>query len=198
MISPHKDTNMSNMWHGGEMTKGWCYAHIVWWWNSLHMRCDMESCDQSREDQDKAWHDGPVAMVKGKSRLWSEGPRGGEAWARLGTDGSRQRWRAGKVKIDRPKRSCDDMEWIYHSKKIKPSVDSWRWSKGLMKFGACVASTFEKKKWNAQGKGMTCRAFHFTGQRLCREVHDRIYDRWPYYQEGQTCLHIGHLTLRCC
>ena len=53
---------------------------------------------------------------------------------------------------------------------------------------------FGKIKWNAQGKGMTCRAFHFTGQRLCREVHDRIQDRWPYYQEGQTCLHIGHLV----
>jgi len=46
--------------------------------------------------------------------------------------------------------------------------------KGLMEFGACVASTIGKMKWNAQGKGMTCRAFHFTGQRLCREVHDRI------------------------
>ena len=63
-----------------------------------------------------------------------------------------------------------------------------------MEFDACVASTFEKMKWNAQGKGMTCRAFHFTGQRLCREVHDRNLDRWPYYQEWQTCLHIGHLV----
>ena len=46
--------------------------------------------------------------------------------------------------------------------------------KGLMEIGACVASTFEKMKWNAQGKDMSCRAFHFTDQRLCREVHDRI------------------------
>ena len=29
-------------------------------------------------------------------------------------------------------------------------------------------------KWNAQGKGMTCSAFHFTGQRLCREIDDQI------------------------
>ena len=29
---------------------------------------------------------------------------------------------------------------------------------------------------------------------MCREVYDRVYDRWPYYQEGQTCLHIGHLV----
>jgi len=116
-ISPHKDTSMSNMCHGGEMAKGWCYAHIVWSRNSLHMRHDMELCDQSGEDQDKAWLDGPVAMEKGKSRLWSEGPRGGEAWARFGADGPRQRWRASKVKIDGPKRSCDDMKWIISFKK---------------------------------------------------------------------------------
>jgi hypothetical protein len=35
----------------------------------LNMRHDMESCDQDGEDQDKAWLDGPVAMVKDKSRL---------------------------------------------------------------------------------------------------------------------------------
>jgi hypothetical protein len=34
---------------------------------SLHMRHDMESCDQGGEDQDEAWLDGPVASVKGKS-----------------------------------------------------------------------------------------------------------------------------------
>ena len=31
------------------------------------MRHDIESCDQGLEDQDKAWLDGPVASVKGKS-----------------------------------------------------------------------------------------------------------------------------------
>ena len=31
------------------------------------MRHDIESCDQGGEDQDKAWLDGPVASVKGKS-----------------------------------------------------------------------------------------------------------------------------------
>ena len=30
------------------------------------MRHDIESCDQGREDQDKAWLNGPVASVKGK------------------------------------------------------------------------------------------------------------------------------------
>ena len=33
------------------------------------MRYVMELCDQNREDQDKTWLDGPVAMEKDKSRL---------------------------------------------------------------------------------------------------------------------------------
>ena len=37
--------------------------------SSLHISHDMKSCDQGGEDQDKAWLDGPVAMVKDKSRL---------------------------------------------------------------------------------------------------------------------------------
>ena len=31
--------------------------------------------------------------------------------------------------------------------------------------GACVASALEKMEWNAQGKGITYRAFYFTGHR---------------------------------
>jgi hypothetical protein len=31
------------------------------------MRHDMESCGQGGKDQDKAWLDGPVVSVKGKS-----------------------------------------------------------------------------------------------------------------------------------
>ena len=30
---------------------------------------------------------------------------------------------------------------------------------------ACVESTLEEMEWNAQGKGITYRAFHFTGHR---------------------------------
>ena len=33
------------------------------------MRHDIQLCDQSGEDQDKAWLNGPVAMVKGKYGL---------------------------------------------------------------------------------------------------------------------------------
>ena len=32
----------------------------------MHMKHDIESCDQGGEDQDKTWLDGPVASVKGK------------------------------------------------------------------------------------------------------------------------------------
>jgi hypothetical protein len=40
---------------------------MVSWKSSLHMRHDMESCDQDGEDQDEACLDGPVASVRGKS-----------------------------------------------------------------------------------------------------------------------------------
>jgi len=33
----------------------------------MHMRHDIESCDQGGEDQDIIWLDGPIARVKGKS-----------------------------------------------------------------------------------------------------------------------------------
>ena len=32
----------------------------------MHIRHDIESCDQGGEDQDKTWLDGPVTSVKGK------------------------------------------------------------------------------------------------------------------------------------
>jgi hypothetical protein len=43
------------------------------------MRHDIDSYDQDGEDQNKAWLDGPVVKVKGKSRLQSEVPCDGEA-----------------------------------------------------------------------------------------------------------------------
>jgi hypothetical protein len=39
------------------------------------MKHDIESCDQSEEDQDMTRLDGPVARVKGKSRLGANGLR---------------------------------------------------------------------------------------------------------------------------
>jgi hypothetical protein len=37
------------------------------------MRHDIESCDQSGEDQDETWLDGPVASVKCKSKALKRG-----------------------------------------------------------------------------------------------------------------------------
>jgi hypothetical protein len=36
--------------------------------------------------------------------------------------------------------------------------------------GACVASTLEEMEWNAQGKGITYRAFHFTDHRCVEKL----------------------------
>jgi hypothetical protein len=56
------------------------------------MKHDMESYDQGREDRDETWLDGPVASVKGKSEALKRGTVcGGEALARFGADGPRQR-----------------------------------------------------------------------------------------------------------
>jgi hypothetical protein len=64
----------------------------VSWRSLLHIRHDMESCDQGGEDQDMTWLDGPVASVKGKSEALKRGTAcDGEAWARLSADGPRQR-----------------------------------------------------------------------------------------------------------
>jgi hypothetical protein len=54
------------------------------------------------------------------------------------------------IKIDEPIRSRDDMKWIISF---------------FIEVGACVASTLEKMEWNVQGKCITYRAFHFTGDR---------------------------------
>ena len=39
---------------------------------------------------------------------------------------------------------------------------------------ACVASTLEEMEWNVQGKGITYRAFHFTGHRCVEKFMTRF------------------------
>jgi hypothetical protein len=39
----------------------------------LHVRHDIESCDQGGEDQDDVWLDGPVASMKDKSEALKRG-----------------------------------------------------------------------------------------------------------------------------
>jgi hypothetical protein len=40
--------------------------------------------------------------------------------------------------------------------------------------GACVALTLEEMEWNMQGKGITYRAFHFTGHRCVEKFMTRF------------------------
>ena len=40
--------------------------------------------------------------------------------------------------------------------------------------GACVASILKEMEWNAQGKGITYRAFHFTGYRCVDKFMTRF------------------------
>ena len=40
--------------------------------------------------------------------------------------------------------------------------------------GACVASTLEEMEWNAQGKGITYKAFYFTGHRCVEKFMTRF------------------------
>jgi hypothetical protein len=56
-------------------TQGISPQVIMSWRSSLHMRHDMELCDQGGEDQDEAWLDGPVAVWRASRRLWSKKPR---------------------------------------------------------------------------------------------------------------------------
>ena len=83
-------------------------------------------------------------------RLWSNKPRGGEAWARLGANGPKQRWRESKVKIDEPIRSRDDMKWII-------SFVDQGWCMCCINIGGfrmeCTRQIY------------ICRVFHFTSHR---------------------------------
>ena len=86
------------------------------------MRHDMESCDQSGEDQDKSWLDGSVAMVKGN--------QGFEARDRVAVklEHDLALMDRGDGEERARSRSMDQrghvMIWSgsYHSRKIKPSM----------------------------------------------------------------------------
>jgi hypothetical protein len=56
-------------------------------------------------------------------------------------------------------KSHDDMKWIISF------VD---------RVGACVALTLEEMVWNVQSKGITYRAFHFTGNRYVEKFITRF------------------------
>jgi hypothetical protein len=106
---------------------------IVSWRSPLHMRHDMESCDQGGEDQDEAWLDGPVASVKVKSEAL-------ERWTarRWSLSKTWRRWTEATVK------RTNTVTWWYEVDHIICDM-----------VGACVVSTSEEMEWIAQGKGIT-------------------------------------------
>jgi hypothetical protein len=70
--------------------------------------------------------------------------------------------------------------------------------------GACVALTLEKMEWNAQGKGITYGAFHFTGH-MCVEkfmtgfrIDSRTIKRGKLVCISVIYCHSSDLTLRRC
>jgi hypothetical protein len=65
---------VSNICHGGGNGLEMLQSLHMWWWKSLlHMRHNMESCDQGGEDQDKAWLENWLQVWRASQRLWSEG-----------------------------------------------------------------------------------------------------------------------------
>jgi hypothetical protein len=60
--------------------------------------------------------------------------------------------------------------------------------------GACVASTSKEIEWNAQGKGITYRAFYFTGHRCLEKLMTEFRIDGRTIKMGQTCLYISHLV----
>jgi hypothetical protein len=62
----HRYMCMSNTCHDGEDGLNLLQGSHIWRRCSLHMRHDIESCDQGGEDQDKTWLNWTVASVKGK------------------------------------------------------------------------------------------------------------------------------------
>ena len=125
---------------GGNGSKMLQSSHMWWWRSSLHMRHDIESCDQGGEDQDKTWLDGSVASVKGKSEAL-------ERWTTWWWSFSKTwcRWTKAMVKRKWSQDRWTNMiTWWYEVDHI--IIDH---------VGACVALTLEKMEWNAQGKGIT-------------------------------------------
>ena len=115
-------------------------AHKTWHW-VMWSKVEKIKTRLGLMDQLQAW--------RASQRLWSDGPRGGEAWARLGADGRRQRWKASEVKIDEPIWSHDDMRWI-------------------ISFGDWLVHVLHQqwRRWNGMHKAKVYpRAFHFTGHR---------------------------------
>ena len=135
----HKYMCVSSICHEGENGLEMLQSSHMWWWSLLHMRHDIESYDQGGEDQDMTWLDGPVASVKGKLEAlerWT-------AW-RWSMSSTWRWWMKTTVKSKWGQdRWTNKITWWYEVDHI--IVDH---------VSACVASTLEEMKWNAQVKAL--------------------------------------------
>jgi len=118
------------------------------------------------QDQDKALHrwidckcEGQVGGFEATNHMWRGSLSKDLA---LMDQGNREH----QVKLRSMNQWGQMMIWSgsYHSRKIKPRVDSKWWSKSLMEVGACGINIWEDEM-ECAGKCMTCRAFHFIGHR---------------------------------
>jgi hypothetical protein len=94
----HRNTYVSNTYHGGGNGLDILQGSHMWWKSSLHMRMTWS-------------HVTKVEKINIRLGLtdWLQEWRASRG---LGADGPRQRWKASEVKIDEPIWSCDDMKWI--------------------------------------------------------------------------------------
>ena len=99
-------------------------------------------------DWQMLWHRGrsPTTGYKGQ---------GSYKWPACGI--SRRRWRASKVKIDGPKRSCDDMEWIISFKKDQAKC----WLMMMIKKLDGVWCLCGLRRWNGMHKAKVWLVGHF-------------------------------------
>jgi hypothetical protein len=151
MISPHV--------HLCEQLMPWQWRWLGFVARLIHVMKDLIAYE--------TWHSHVTKVEKIKTKLglmdrlqawraswrhWSDGPRGGEAWARLGANRWRQWWKASEVKIDEPIRSCDHMKWI-------------------ISFVIWLVHVLHQhlRRWNGCARQRyICRAFHFISH-MCAE-----------------------------
>ena len=116
-------------------------AHCIWDMTWSHVT-KVEKIEMRLGSMD--W----LQVWRASQRLWTEGPR-------------------VTVKLEQDLAPMDqgNSEEQVRSRSMNQygHVMIWSGSYHLWLIGACVASTSKKMGWNAQGKGITYRAFHFSG-----------------------------------
>ena len=155
----HKYMCVSNTCHGGEIAWICCKAHTCD--EGAHCIWDMTLSYVTKVEKIKTRLGlmDRLQVWRASRRLWSDRPRGGEAWAKTW-----RRWTKATVKSKWGQdRWTNKIMWWYEVDHIICDM-----------VGACVASPLEEMEWNVQGKGITYRVFHFTGHRCVEKFMIRF------------------------